>query len=194
MGARLDAARAEFASFVGADLKLSDFSDAFLWKAKLDDAVLVSAKGARSTLSQARLDRVKARGINLEGARADGARFDVADLTDAVLRELHAPGAGFEGANLEGADLSRSNLIGADLQSTKLARAKLDAANVSGANFTGCEGLTPDQLCSAHGWRTALLPGDQTSNSHPPFRIDEPGPLRRVTERVCGAPVARSSD
>lgn len=188
MGAHLDAARAEFASFVGADLKLSDFSNAFLWKAKLEDAVLVSAKGARSTLSQARLDRVKARGINLEGARADGARFDVADLSDSVLRELHAPGAGFEGANLEGADLSRSNLTGADLQSTKLARAKLDSANVSEANFTGCEGLTPDQLCSAHGWRTALLPGDQTSNSQPPFRIDEPGPLRRVTERVCGAP------
>jgi uncharacterized protein YjbI with pentapeptide repeats len=194
MGARLDAARAEFASFVGADLSLSDFSDAFLWKAKLDNAVLDGSKGARATLSQARLDRTKARGINLESARADGARFDQADLRNSVLWELHAPGASFEGANLESADFSRANLTGAELKSTQLAGAKLDSANVSQANFTGCEGLTPDQLCSTRGWRTALLPGDEVSNSRRPFRIDEPGPLRRVTERVCGTMADRAPD
>jgi uncharacterized protein YjbI with pentapeptide repeats len=187
MGAHLEESRAELASFVSADLSLSDFSRAFLWKAKLNDAVLAGSKGPRATLSLARIDRAEARGINLEAARAEGARFDGADLRDSVLRELDAPGAGFEGANLEGADLSGANLSSTNLRATKLGGTKLSDADLSEADLTASEGLTPDQLCSARNWRAALLPGDELSNSRRPFRIDEPGRLRKVAEFVCGA-------
>ncbi len=105
MGAHLEGARAEVASFVGADLSLSDFSNAFFLEGKARGRGARWLQGARSTLSLARLDGVQARGVKLEGARADGARFDGADLRDSVLRALDAPGASFEGANLEGADL-----------------------------------------------------------------------------------------
>jgi uncharacterized protein YjbI with pentapeptide repeats len=83
------------------------------------------------------------------------------------------------------ADLRRVDARGADLRFALAEKTRFERTDLTHADLTGSNGLTPAQLCAARGFREALLPGDSASDAGPPFRIDEPGPLRQVAEKRC---------
>lgn len=189
--ANLTGAQAEFATFEGADLSQAVLEHAVFFNGRLAGARLVGAQAPRADLRRADLRGVKANGINLQRALADSVHFDGADLQSAALQELRAPHASFEGADLTGADLSGAVLVSGSLRAAHLAGVQFVGTNLSQVDLTGvgANELTVDQLCQSMGWREALLPGDEAPDSRRPFRIDEPGPLRRQAEAICRARV-----
>jgi uncharacterized protein YjbI with pentapeptide repeats len=184
-GASLTNAAAEFASFDRADLSMANLAQADLSRAHFTGASLVGANAQQALLGWATLSDARAQGLDLHSAQAEGAHFDGAVLKGAKLLDLRAVAAVFEGANLEGADLSGAWLLKANLRVTQVAGANFAGARLSQADFTGSVDLTPEQLCTAKGWREALLPGDEAKDTRRPFRIDEPGPLRQAAEHLC---------
>lgn len=183
--ANLTAARAEFATLEGADLTAADLANVVFWNAHLADAKLARVRAQHADLRYADLRRVDARGADFRFALAEKARFDEANLVEAQLVDLKAPHVSFEGADLDGANLSGAVLLGAKLRGAHLNGTLLEGADLTHADLTGTDGLSPRQLCATHGFREALLPGDSAADSGPPFRIDEPGPLRLAAEKYC---------
>ena len=95
-------------------------------------------------------------------------RLEHADLTEAVLIDVNLTKAGLVGARLGGAWLLLANLTdavmsGADLRGARLNGAiltgtHLERADLRGADLGKARGLTPQQLESAIGDATTMLP------------------------------------
>jgi uncharacterized protein YjbI with pentapeptide repeats len=107
-------------------VKIVNFSQAILTKAKLTDARLTSAILSEANLSEA----------NLCHAYLYGANFAKAQLID----------TNFSDANLSNANLSEANLDGSILNNTDLFK----------TNLIGTKGLTPHQIKRAKNWEKAI--------------------------------------
>lgn len=109
---------------------------------------------------------------NVSGRNFTGARIRQADMTIAI-----ADGANFTGANLSltnmfglratranftGANLSGAQLVGAHLGGARLTGVVLTGANASGAELSDAIGLTQEQLNTACGDATTVLPAGMT--------------------------------
>lgn len=108
----------------------------------------------------------------LSGRDFSGARIRQADLSvstaDRVrLRRANASLTNFFGARLAHADFSDANLdhailVGAYLGYATFTGAVLTGADLSGAELTGAQGLTQNQLNTACGDATTVLPAGMT--------------------------------
>jgi uncharacterized protein YjbI with pentapeptide repeats len=129
-----------------ADLSRANLSGAQLSGAVLDDADLRGAVLASpdedlsrqlsrfcanlkgSSLDNAQLDEMTARGVDFTGCSMRGARLRNADFT----------GANFADANLDGADLSGSELAGVNLQGAILTGVDIEALGLPSETLSGC--------------------------------------------------------
>jgi len=128
-------------------------------------------------LSGLRFSSIRLRGANLSGAdlrNADlsGGQFCECDFRRANLKKARITLGDFRMATLEGADLTSAdlnasvltdaNLAGANLSRANFVKTRLEGANLTGANLgqtdlRGVQGLTAQQLASAHHSDDAIL-------------------------------------
>lgn len=119
------------------------------------------------------------RTIDLLGGDLTGpASLAQLDLKDAHLRGLRTRKADLYNASLIDADLRGAYLFQADLRSALLARANLSHARLHGADLTGAdlegadlteaEGVSQEQLDTAHGDEETRLPEGLTRPAHWP--------------------------
>lgn len=106
--------------------------------------------GERANLKDYRLKGAVLLGADLRNANLEGAY-----LYGAYLKNSNLENCNLQGANLRGANLRWANLKNADLKNANLMRADLMQADIKnvrfeGANLKMAEGLTPEQLESAH--------------------------------------------
>ena len=141
------------ANLSGADLSSANVSGARLVQANLNSAQLVIANLNNATLAGANLSRA-----DLSGANLSSADLVQANLNSAKLFIADLIGANLSGADLSGADLSGADLIGANLSGADFNRAKLSNADLSGAKVAEVRGLTQEQLDTACGKQTTVLP------------------------------------
>jgi uncharacterized protein YjbI with pentapeptide repeats len=113
----------------------TDFSEAHLLCARLDDA---SARGARFARA------------NMEGISCMDACLDEADFTDADLYWCIGFGASFRAATLVRASLLGADLKEVDLSGADLTEADLGTDNVGGATQLQGANLTGATLARAH--------------------------------------------
>ena len=93
------------------------------------------------------------RKANLEGAYLYGAYLKKANLENSNLRGANLRGANLRWTNLKNADMKNANLIRADFKQAEIKNTRLE-----GANLKMAEGLTPEQLASAHTDEKTILP------------------------------------
>jgi uncharacterized protein YjbI with pentapeptide repeats len=120
------------------DLNGADLRGRSLPSASLDGQILVETDFSEAHLVSARLDDVNARHArftraNMEGVTCMDACFDEADFSDADLYWCIAFGASFRGAKLVGASLRGADLKSADFFQADLSGADLGLDNVGGA-------------------------------------------------------------
>ena len=157
------AAHAEWVKSEGKKGQRANLSEADLFGANLNMAILGGANLRESSLRVANL-----RGANLHGVNLFGADLSMGMLEAANLREANLSGANLFGADLnrvdlqmailELADLGGANLSGTDLRGANLRGVKLLRAVLSGANLYEATGLTEEQLASAITDETTTLP------------------------------------
>ena len=167
------------ANLPGAHLKKADLSEACLEGSSLAEVHLEGASLAGSSLEGAHLEEANLDGANMTGANLNGAMAYRAQLQRAELIDAHLQRAVLIGANLRKADLTRGRLQGAKLSGAHLEEAILVDARVEnadlsrsflqGANLSGAVGLTQEQVDSAFGDGTTLLP---SGVSYPPYWSD----------------------
>lgn len=104
-----------YASFDGADLKLSDFTGSDFYRASLNGTILD--------------------GVVFKGSKLQFASFEGTDLRNVNLSGLKFYGARFRGANLEGMKLSRSNLERVDFRDANLKRVNFVKTNLKKGDF-----------------------------------------------------------
>ncbi len=168
----------------GADLRGSHFEKADLSEACLEGSALAEVHMEGASLSgsslegcqmeEANLDGANMTGANLNGAMAYRAQLQRAELMDAYLQRTVLVGANLRKADLTQARLQGTKLSGAHLEEAVLVDARLDEADLSrsflqGANLSGATGLTQEQIDSAFGDGTTLLPAGVT---YPPYWSD----------------------
>ncbi|MCF2151161.1 pentapeptide repeat-containing protein [Desmonostoc muscorum LEGE 12446] len=141
------------------DFNNIDISRADLAKANLQKADLAQANLQRAILTGTNLQKAILRKTNLQGAH-----LIEANLQEAVLRAANLQGAYLTQANLQGAYLIEANLQGVYLNKANLQGADLSKANLQGAFLWGAENLEQQQIESAKGDRTTILP----ENLQPP--------------------------
>lgn len=97
------------------------------------------------------------RQANMTVAIADGANFTGANLSLTNMFGMRATRANFTGANLAGA-----SLVGVHFGGARMGGAVLAGANASGAELSEAVGLTQEQLNTACGDATTMLPAGMT--------------------------------
>ncbi len=118
----------------------------------------------------------------LTGAVLTGALLNRANLTDAQLSWANLTNAQLRGANLtrawlHGANLTRARLFGANLAGARLFGANLTRARLFGADLTDTVELTQEQLESATGDSSTVLPdGVARPASWPARGLDDTPP------------------
>ena len=127
-------ANAQRADFSGANLTFSilrrahfiasNFEEAILNVARLDEARLSNANLSRAQINGASLIRTELLRANLSGAAADKSDFSGAGLRGAILVGATLRESDFLGADLAGADLSNADFTRARLRSAILLEAK----------------------------------------------------------------------
>ncbi len=173
----------------GTYFKQADLSAASLEGSALGDVHLEGALLAGSSLEGAQMEEANLDGANLAGATLNGAMAYRAQLQRADLTDAHLQRTVLIGANLRKADLTRARLEGAKLSGTHLEEAllvdaRLDEADLSrsflhGANLSGAVGVTQEQIDSAFGDGTTLLPSGLT---YPPYWSDATVIVAAATE------------
>ena len=135
------------ATFRYAKLQRIDFSGADLERANFQGANLewVVCNKAQPTIFGRRTDQI-------EGKTYHGVDFREANLRNAFLMDANLRGANFQGANLEGANLNI-----ADLE-----KVQFYGANLRGTYLGGAKKLTQQQIESASGDSTTVLPNNLT--------------------------------
>jgi uncharacterized protein YjbI with pentapeptide repeats len=186
-GASLDGVDLTDATLIGADLTRAALGEAELTRADLADADLTRAVLGGANLTRARLGGASLTSAWLVGANLTDTRLDKADLTDARLGGANLTRADLGGANLTDTRLVRADLTGARLGEANLTDARLDGANLTdawldganltradladadltnawlvGANLTDAQGLTQEQLDTARGDASTVLPAGLT--------------------------------
>jgi uncharacterized protein YjbI with pentapeptide repeats len=137
-----------------------------LWRANLQEAVLVGANLQGAYLRRVNLQGAGLVGANLQGANLWFANLQEAELYNANFREAHLGHANLQGADLHYAFLERANLEGANLQGADLYYAylqgtilhqgtKLQRANLQGANLKRSD-LRGANLQGANLWGANL--------------------------------------
>ena len=162
----------------GADLSLSNFTQADLSAAdlsgaNLDGASLQGADLSGANLTGASLESANLSGATLHGAVLTGVELKHTDFTGAALREITAANVDFGGfpptvgAILNGADLSGADLASADLTATDMRRVNLTGANLTGANLMGAHlggaALRDATLAQANFASTGMTGADLSS-------------------------------
>ena len=104
------------------------------------------------------------------------ARMQNCDFSDATLGSGDFSRASLQASNFYNTDLSRASLREANLSEACFDRAKLSGTDLSGADLTSAEfrgvdlsvskGLTQEQLDSAKGDSSVILPADLTRPAH----------------------------
>lgn len=168
--AALYKAQLVYAEAAGVNLAYAMLEEAVLVDARLANATLFAANLRAATLSGSMLDHADLRQANLADAKLNHASLREAQLLEARLSRAELREAQLHRAVLTEADLRGADLRGANLQEARLARATMEAAQLEGADLRSVSGLTADQLCTAAGWRQALLDDD----------------LRKQAEKSCG--------
>jgi len=134
----------------------------------LSGRVLHLARLGNSDLTGARLDHIEAyeadlSGANLTNADLSGARmlfsiFVQANLTNANLGDAMLAVTDMRQAIMAGANLSRANFGSADLRGVDLTGAYLYRTILYRTKLLGAKGLTQEQLDTACGNETTVLP------------------------------------
>ena len=130
----------------------------------LEIAVKVGARLDGAILDSARLDGARLDGASLVGARLDGAilnraSLDGASLDGAILNRARLDGASLDGASLDGARLDGASLVGASLDGAILNRASgiiCAGFDPGGYRFLGVRHA--DQWYVAAGFRWFTIP------------------------------------
>lgn len=169
--ANLKEANLRGANLRGANLREANLREANLLKtnltgADLTEADLIGADLIGADLTEADLVKTNLTGANLFLAKLSKARiasaiFFKADLKGVTLVQADLIQANFAEANLEEADfrgaiLYRANFTGANLRE----------ANLREANLTEAIGITSEQIQSALGNDTTILPDNMTRPGH----------------------------
>lgn len=147
-----------WARLEAADLEGAQLENAYLGWAKLQEAQLIGTR-----LMGAKLGRARLEGADLMRAQLDGAFLMNARLERAFLMEGQLSGADLREAHLQGADLRYSLVNGANLHSANLRSADLRhwvcaRASLRSADFSNSKNLTQEQINSAFGDSTTILP------------------------------------
>lgn len=153
-GANLDGSFLRLAAFqrtdlTGAKLRGSDMTGIHLTRAKLDGADLSGSNLAGSELTRASFRNAVLRNARLDAVRVHNADFTGADLRGANLRILEY---------VNGLSLRNVDARGARFDHAYLGRVDISGGDFRGANFTRVHGLTNEQLATACGDATTILP------------------------------------
>lgn len=173
----------EEANLQESNFKNANLQKAILSKANLDRAVLLAAnlQGAnlydailaRANLYQANMKEAYLNGTNLSNLMLKKSNLENAKLQGANLQSANLTGANLQRATFHEANLQKAKLICAELQETDMTCAALQGANfqdanlknldmsyakLQRANFTGVKNLEQEQIDSAEGDRTTILP------------------------------------
>ena len=121
----------------------------------------------RCNLFQADLAYMDLSDIDVSGARLRQSdmqlsTFDDWTLAGANISVSNLFGARFNRADFTGANLQSATLVGTYLGSSILTNANLAGANLSGADLSIAKGLTQQQLDTACGDESTLLPSGLT--------------------------------
>ncbi|MEH2015281.1 pentapeptide repeat-containing protein [Nostoc sp.] len=142
------------ANFIGTNLQAAEFKEANLQQANLSSANLEDAYLRKANLQEANLT-----GTNLQRAKFPGANLQEANFLGANLQGAYLSGANLQGANFWGANLQGSSFSGANLQAVNF-----QTADLTGAYLEETKNLEQQQIESAKGDRTTILP----ENLQPP--------------------------
>lgn len=113
---------------------------------------------------------------DLKQCKMQDANMQNCDFSDAKLGKGDFERASLQASNFYNTDLSRASLREANLSEACFDRAKLSGTDLSGADLTSAEfrgvdlsvskGLTQEQLDSAKGDSSVILPADLTRPAH----------------------------
>lgn len=109
-------------------------------------------------LEEAKLNDTDFSHADLSSTNLSNADLLYSDLSNANLSNANLSSANLSNANLNETNLSNSNLSRANLSEADLSRANLTGAVLSRANLSKVNGLTQEQLLSAHSFNMAELP------------------------------------
>jgi uncharacterized protein YjbI with pentapeptide repeats len=141
----------------------ADLQGAILYDANLQGAILYNANLEEAILCDTNLEGANLEGSNLLGANLIGSNLQGAKLIGANLEGVLFSTANLQQANLYEANLEQANFYDANLQNailtgTNLNQAILQKARLFGADMARCTNLELQQLESAFGDRTTILP------------------------------------
>ncbi|MBC6435398.1 pentapeptide repeat-containing protein, partial [Nostoc sp. HG1] len=135
------------------DLSETDFRGVNLGQVDLREASLYRANLQGVNISDAQLQCVVFTKTNLQGVQ-----FSITELQNADFREANLQEAQFWMVKLHEANFSSANLQKANFSSANLQGAYFYEANLQGADLSGAENLEQQQIESAKGDRTTILP------------------------------------
>ncbi|MDZ7962110.1 MAG: pentapeptide repeat-containing protein [Aulosira sp. DedQUE10] len=141
------------ADLQGAMLYDANLQGAVLYNANLEEAILCDTNLEGANLEGSNLLGANLIGSNLQGAKLIGANLEGVLLSTANLQEANLYEANLEDANFYEANLKYAILTGANLNQAIFQKAK-----VFGSDLSRCENLESQQLESALGDRTTILP------------------------------------
>lgn len=124
------------------------------YRIDLRNTNLQGADLSQAWLQAARLDRARMEGARLDRARLEGARFDKVRMKVARLVGARMQGASFFKARMDLANFGWAQMDDStDLTRTSLAEVRVRSVDLSKVR------LTPDQIASAFGDASVILPG-----------------------------------
>jgi uncharacterized protein YjbI with pentapeptide repeats len=132
-------------NLAGANLKLAQLTEAFLYGAHLEGVNLVGANLERANLGSVRLEGADLSSAQLQGSDLFQAHLQNASLNAAQLEHASLVAAQLSDANLDLAQLTSAGLFMAQLQGAKLTGISLDQIVLDNTNLTvvSWEGVAP---------------------------------------------------
>ncbi len=120
--------------------------------------IIPDLRNASFSLSQRQFGASNGGPINLADADLEGAELRHATLAGADLERANLTAADLVYSRLDGANLISADLTDAVLDYADLTDARLDRAILTGASLGNVRGLKQEQIATAHGDATTLLP------------------------------------